>query len=84
MPQKNTVKKIIPSRLETGFQQFLYKHVGKHIPESMTPNRMTLIGALGGLFAIICTLLTHISPFFFLRKFSLEVFTVDFRTGRLS
>lgn len=66
MPQKNTVKKIIPSRLETGFQQFLYKHVGKHIPESMTPNRMTLIGALGGLFAIICTLLTHISPFFFL------------------
>ncbi|MBQ7026973.1 MAG: CDP-alcohol phosphatidyltransferase family protein [Ruminococcus sp.] len=66
MPQKNTVKKIIPSRLETGFQQFLYKHVGKHIPESMTPNRMTLVGALGGLFAIICTLLTHISPFFFL------------------
>lgn len=66
MPQKNNVKKIIPSRLETGFQQFLYKHVGKHIPESMTPNRMTLVGALGGLFAIICTLLTHISPFFFL------------------
>lgn len=66
MPQKNTVKKIIPSRLETGFQQFLYKHVGKYIPESMTPNRMTLVGALGGLFAIICTLLTHISPFFFL------------------
>lgn len=66
MPQKNTVKKIIPSRLETGFQQFLYKHVGKHIPESMTPNRMTLVGVLGGLFAIICTLLTHISPFFFL------------------
>lgn len=27
---------------------------------------MTLVGALGGLFAIICTLLTHISPFFFL------------------
>lgn len=63
---QNTVKKIIPSKLETGFQQFLYKHIGKHIPESMTPNQMTLIGALGGVFAILCTLLTHISPFFFL------------------
>lgn len=64
--QRNTVKKIIPSKLETGFQQFLYRHVGKHIPQSMTPNQMTLVGALGGVFAIICTLLTHISPFFFL------------------
>lgn len=63
---QNTVKKIIPSKLETGFQQFLYKHIGKHIPEKMTPNQMTLIGALGGVFAILCTLLTHISPFFFL------------------
>lgn len=64
--EKNTVKKIIPSKLETGFQQFLYKHVGKYIPKRMTPNQMTLLGALGGLFAILCTLLTHLSPFFFL------------------
>lgn len=64
--QRNTVKKIIPSKLETGFQQFLYRHIGKHIPQSMTPNQMTLVGALGGVFAIICTLLTHISPLFFL------------------
>lgn len=63
---KNPVKKIIPSKLETGFQQFLYKHVGKYIPKSMTPNQVTLIGALGGLFAIIATLLTHISPLFFI------------------
>lgn len=62
---KNPVKKIIPSRLETGFQQFLYKHIGKYIPKSMTPNQITLIGALGGLFAVISTLLTHISPLFF-------------------
>ena len=63
---KNPVKKIIPSRLETGFQQFLYKYVGKYIPKSMTPNQVTLIGALGGLFAVIATLFTHISPLFFI------------------
>lgn len=63
---KNPVKKIIPSRLETGFQKFLYKYVGTHIPKSMTPNQVTLIGALGGLFAIISTFLTYISPFFFI------------------
>ena len=53
----NPVKKMIPSKLETGFQQFLYKHVGKHIPKSLTPNDVTLIGALGGLFAVVSTLL---------------------------
>lgn len=63
---KNPVKKIIPSRLETGFQKFLYKYVGTHIPKNMTPNQVTLIGALGGLFAIISTFLTYISPFFFI------------------
>ncbi|MGN0575026.1 MAG: CDP-alcohol phosphatidyltransferase family protein [Ruminococcus sp.] len=63
---KNPVKKIIPSRLETGFQQFLYRHIGKYIPKSMTPNQVTLIGALGGLFAVISTLLTHASPLFFI------------------
>ena len=26
------VKKIIPSKLETGFQQLLYKTIGVHIP----------------------------------------------------
>ncbi len=68
MPEsyKNPVKKIIPSKLETSFQQFLYKHVGKHIPKSATPNQITLIGALGGLFAIISTVLTHISALFFI------------------
>lgn len=63
---KNPVKKIIPSKLETGFQCFLYKYAGKYIPESMTPNQVTLIGALGGLFAVVSTLLTWISPFFFI------------------
>lgn len=63
---KNPVKKIIPSRLETGFQQFLYKHAGKHIPEKVTPNQVTLVGALGGLFAVVFTALTHISALFFI------------------
>ena len=62
---QNPVKKIIPSKLETGFQKFLYKYVGKYIPASMTPNQVTLIGALGGLFAVVSTILTGISPYFF-------------------
>lgn len=66
MAYTNPVKKIIPSRLETGFQQFLYRCIGKHIPKNMTPNQMTLISALGGLFSIISTLLTNISPMFFI------------------
>ena len=63
---KNPVKKIIPSKLETGFQHFLYKYAGKYIPKSMTPNQVTLVGALGGLFSVISTLLTWVSPLFFI------------------
>lgn len=62
--EEEKVKKIIPSRLETGLQQFLYKTLGKRIPEKMTPNQITGIGALGGLAGIICGFLSAISPFF--------------------
>lgn len=58
------VKKIIPSKLETGFQQFLYKTVGKHIPKNMTPNQITLIGAIGGLFGILCAFLSKVNSLF--------------------
>ena len=58
---KNPVKKLIPSKMETGFQQFLYKYVGPHIPEGMTPNMMTTVSALGGLFSIVMTLFTNLS-----------------------
>ena len=60
----NPVKKIIPSKLETDFQQFLYRTLGKHIPKNMTPNQMTAVGALGGLFAIISALLSNLSRWF--------------------
>lgn len=60
----NKVKKIIPSKLETGFQQILYKTLGKHIPKNMTPNQITLIGALGGLFGILCAFLSKINILF--------------------
>lgn len=61
---QNTIKKIIPSPLEKKFQQFLYNIYGNHIPKKITPNQITLIGALGGLLGIVCVLLSKISPFF--------------------
>ena len=61
---ENKVKKIIPSKLETGFQQFLYRTLGKHIPKNMTPNQITLIGALGGLVGIGCAFLAKINSLF--------------------
>lgn len=60
------VKKIIPSKLETGFQQLLYKTLGKHIPEKITPNQITLLGALGGLIGIGCGFLAKNNTFFLL------------------
>jgi phosphatidylglycerophosphate synthase len=62
--EEQNVKKIIPSKLETGFQQFLYKTVGKHIPKNVTPNQITLLGAIGGLIGIICAFLGKIHPLF--------------------
>ena len=34
------------------------------IPKNMTPNQMTLIGALGGLFGIICAFLSKFNTLF--------------------
>ncbi len=64
MHKEEKVKKMIPSKLETGFQQFLYRTIGKRLPGRMTPNQMTLIGALGGMFGILCALLAGVSVFF--------------------
>lgn len=62
MNNEEKVKKIIPSKLETGVQKFLYKTVGDRIPKSVTPNRITLIGALGGLFGILCAFFSKWVP----------------------
>lgn len=60
----NKVEKIIPSKLETGFQQLLYKTIGKHIPKNMTPNQITLIGAIGSLIGIIFAFFSKINTLF--------------------
>ena len=52
------MKKIIPSKLETGVQKFLYRTIGERIPEHVTPNQITLLGALGGGVGIICAALS--------------------------
>ena len=52
------MKKIIPSKLETGVQKFLYRTVGERIPAHVTPNQITLVGALGGLTGILFAVLS--------------------------
>ena len=62
--KKDNVKKIVPSKLENALYPIVYGTFGKMIPESMTPNQMTLLGALGGLFGIICAFLAKLNIFF--------------------
>ena len=62
--REEKVKNIIPSKLETGFQQFLYKTIGIHIPKKMTPNQITLIGAIGGMIGITCGFAAKLNPLF--------------------
>lgn len=62
--KEKEVKKIVPSKLENAFYPIVYNTFGKMIPENMTPNQMTLLGALGGLFGIICAFLARINTLF--------------------
>ncbi len=55
---ENKVKKIVPSKLENAFYPIVYNTFGKIVPSWMTPNQITLIGSLGGLFGIICAFLS--------------------------
>ena len=64
MNKKKEVKKIVPSKLENAFYPIVYNTFGKLVPENMTPNQMTLLGALGGLFGIICAFLARINSLF--------------------
>ena len=64
MSKKENVKKIVPSKLENAFYPIVYNTFGKIVPEWMTPNQMTLMGALGGLFGIICAVLARFNKFF--------------------
>lgn len=62
--KKDEVKKIVPSKLENAFYPIVYNTFGKLIPEKMTPNQMTALGALFGLGGIICAFLAKINVLF--------------------
>lgn len=63
-PKEESVKKIIPSKLEKAFYPVVYNTFGKLVPKKMTPNQITLVGALGGLAGIICAFLSKYNRFF--------------------
>ena len=58
------IDKIVPSKLEKKMYAFLYKYVGDKIPEGVTPNQVTLLGAVMGACGIVCGFLSYISDFF--------------------
>ncbi|MEE1078979.1 MAG: CDP-alcohol phosphatidyltransferase family protein [Agathobacter sp.] len=60
----NNVDKIVPSKLEKAMYAFLYKYVGDKLPPKVTPNQITLVGAICGLIGIICGFLAGVSKFF--------------------
>lgn len=62
--KEENVKKIVPSKLENAVYPIVYNTFGKIIPDKMTPNQITLIGALGCLFGIICAFLARFNKFF--------------------
>ena len=62
--KKDEVKKIVPSALERAFYPIVYNTFGKLVPKWMTPNQMTLLGALGGLSGIICAFLSKFNLYF--------------------
>lgn len=62
--QEEKIEKIVPSKLENAMYKFAYKYLGEKIPENVTPNQITLLGALSGLLGIICASLSAISIYF--------------------
>lgn len=59
--KEQKIDKQVPSPLENLMYKFLYKYVGPKIPQKVTPNQITLMGALFGLMGIICSFLSILS-----------------------
>lgn len=64
MADNEKVNKIIPSKLEKAVYGILYKTIGEHIPEWVTPNQVTAIGALSGLMGIVFAFLARFNLLF--------------------
>lgn len=62
--KEQSMKKIVPSKLENLSYQIIYNTFGKIIPEKMTPTQMTLLGCMGSLFGIICAFLSKYNLLF--------------------
>lgn len=62
--KEEKVKKIVPSKLENAFYPIIYNTFGKLVPEKMTPNQITMIGAIGCFLGIISAFLAKYSKFF--------------------
>ena len=62
--ENKSVEKIEPSILEQSVEKILYRTLGDRIPKGVTPNMITLTGAIGSLIGIICAALSRYCVFF--------------------
>lgn len=62
--EEKKTEKNIPSFLERLVEQICYKSFGKIVPKWVTPNMMTLFGAIGGLVGIVCAGLSYFNDLF--------------------
>jgi phosphatidylglycerophosphate synthase len=62
--KEEKVEKIQPSLLERGVDYLIVNTLGKIMPKSATPNRVTAFGAVGALIGIICAVMAKVHPLF--------------------
>jgi len=64
MIMSEQVRKIIPSKLEIGFEKIVQKLFAPLVPEKTTPNEITTLGGLFGLLGIVSAALYGCSVYF--------------------
>ncbi|MBO4775660.1 MAG: CDP-alcohol phosphatidyltransferase family protein [Lachnospiraceae bacterium] len=62
--ENKQVKKVVHGLIEKLVDKIAITTLGRIVPSFVTPNLMTAVGAIGGLFGIVCAFLAKIHPLF--------------------